>query len=67
MQFCPVMAGNVVGFKLKAAELKEQRKNDMWSIEMGAFRCIAVGITGLFLSSFRSCCNWILACSFALL
>ena len=43
MQFCPVMAGNVVGFKLKAAELKEQRKNDMWSIEMGAFRCLAVG------------------------
>ena len=46
MQFCPVMAGNVVGFKLKAAELKEQRKNDIWSIGMGAFRCLAGGLLG---------------------
>ncbi len=46
MQFCPVIARNAAGFKLKAAELKEQRKNDRWSIGMGDFRCLAGGLLG---------------------
>ncbi len=40
------IARDAAGFKLKAAEFKEQRKNDMWSIGMGTFRCLAGGLLG---------------------